>query len=100
MRSIENDGLFPVNQDAMSEMPAHGASQDDFFQVPTFSEQIVRLIAVRHAQNILLDNWAIVEHIGDIMAGRADYFHAALVSLVVGTGAGERREKRMVHIDD
>ena len=65
-----------------------------------FCNQIVERIAVGDADHVLLDDRAIVEHLGDVVAGGADQLHAAGERLVVGLGADERRQERVVNVDD
>ena len=52
------------------------------------------------AHHILLDDGPIVEHLGDVVAGRANQLHAALECLMVRPSADERRQERVVNIDD
>ena len=52
------------------------------------------------ADDILLDDWTVVEDFGDVVAGGSDQLYAALEGLVVGSGADEGGEKRMVNVDD
>ena len=56
--------------------------------------------AVVDPQHVLLDDRALVEVGGDVVGGRADQLDAALERLVVGLGALEARQERVVDVDD
>ena len=55
---------------------------------------------MRDAHHVLFDDGAIVQHRGHVMAGGADQFDAAVKCRVVGTGADEGGQERVVHVDD
>ena len=57
-------------------------------------------VAVRHARHVLLDDRPLVEVARRVVRGRADELHAALVGLVIGLAADERRQERVVDVDD
>ena len=52
------------------------------------------------APGVLLDDRSLVELGRHVVAGGADQLHAPLEGLVVGAGAGERRQERVVDVDD
>ena len=81
-------------------MPADGAREHEALEIASAGNKIVNLIAVRDAGHVLLDDGAVVEDLGDVVAGGADEFDAARVSCVVGFGSGEGGQKRVVHVDD
>ena len=49
--------------------------------------------------DILLDDRAVVELLGDAVRCRPDQLDAALAPPTVGVGAGERRQERVVDVD-
>ena len=55
---------------------------------------------MRHALAFLLNDRAFVKLCGDIMSGRADQLHAALMRLMVGLGPFEAGQEGVVNIDD
>ena len=57
------------------------------------------VVAVVDADHVLLDDRALVEVGGDVVGGRADQLHAAVEGLVVGPGALEARQERVVDVD-
>ena len=63
-------------------------------------DEIFRRVAVADALDVLLDDRAFVEIGGDVMRGGADQLDAALIGLVVGLGALEGRQERVVDVDD
>ena len=65
-RLIEDHGLVPVKENPVLDVPAHGAGEDDFFQVPAFLQEIVERIAMRDAYYVLLNDGTVVQDFGDI----------------------------------
>ena len=53
-----------------------------------------------NADDILLDDGAIVENLGNVMTGGADKFHTTLEGLMMRFAADKRRQERMMDIDD
>src|SRR5205807_1411261 len=97
---VENDCLVSVKEDAILDVPAHGTRQDYLLQVAAFLQQVVEGVAVRDADYVLLDDWAIVQNLGDVVAGRTNEFHPAGEGLVIRLGANERRQERMMNVND
>src|SRR5580704_3539964 len=97
---MENNRLISVKQNAIFDVPAHRAGEYDFFQVAAFVQQVVQRIAVGNADDVLLDDGAVVEDFGDVVAGGADQLYAAGKGLMVGFGAHKSWQERMVNIDD
>ena len=87
----EDHGLIAVKKDAVFHVPADGARKDDFFEIAAFADEVFDGIAVRHADNVLLDDGAVVQALAYVVGGGADELHAAVVGLVVGLGAFEAR---------
>src|ERR1700688_589952 len=97
---LKNHGFIPIQKDAVFHVPADGARQDDFFDVAALLNQIVDRVAVVDADHILFDDGAIVEHLSNVVGGGADQLDAALKRLVVGLGTHERRQERVVNINE
>src|SRR5579862_7123304 len=55
---------------------------------------------MRDSCDSLFDDWSIVEDFRDVVRSGADEFYAAVVRLLVRLGTNERRQKRVVNIDD
>jgi hypothetical protein len=53
-----------------------------------------------HMYHILLADGAVVEPLSDVVAGGANQLHAALECLVVWPSANQRRQERVVNVDD
>ena len=81
-------------------MPAHRPRKHNALQVTAPRHQILHLVAMRNPRHILLDDRPLVEHLGHVVAGRANQLYAARVRRVVGFGSGKSRQKRVMHIDD
>src|SRR6202050_1471604 len=99
-RVLEDHSLVSVNQDAIFYLPAHCAGEHDFFEVSAFSDQVVDRIAMRYADYILLDDRAIVEDFGHVVACSADQFYSAFKRLMIRPRSDKRGQKRVVNIYD
>jgi hypothetical protein len=97
---LKDYSFVPIQQDAVFHMPADGAGQDNLLDVAAFLNEIVDGVAMVDADNILFDDGAIVEYLSDVVGGSANQFDAALERLVVGLGADECRQKRMMNVDE
>src|SRR5450755_1026767 len=96
---LEDYRLVSIEQNAVFHMPANSARQHDFFQIAALLDQIVDGVAMVDADDVLLDDGAVVEYLGNVVGGSADQLYAALERLVVGLGADERGQKRVMNID-
>src|SRR6185437_6813619 len=75
--SGEDHGLVGVGEDAMAKVPLHSAREHDPLQIPALLNQTRKLVVLRDARDILLDDWAFVQLLGHIMAGSSDQLYAA-----------------------
>jgi hypothetical protein len=73
--------------------------EHDLFYIPPRVHHRRGAVSVIHRDNVLRDDRAGVEIVGDDVRRGADDFYAALVGLMVRFGADERRQKRVVDID-
>src|SRR2546423_11916498 len=90
-RSNENHRLIPIHQDPVFNVPAHSAREYDFFEIAALLNEVLDRIAMRNAHHILLDDGAIIEYFGHVMAGGANQFHSAREGLVIWLRAHECR---------
>ena len=60
----------------MFQVPLHGAREDQALQVAALLDERRKLVVLRDAGDILLDDGAFVEGFGDIVAGGADELDA------------------------
>ena len=97
---IEYGRFSSVREDAKSEVQVDRARQDDSFQIAAFPDQIVDRITVTDPHDVLFDDRAVVQLLGDVMARSANELDAPVVRLVVRTRTNKRREKRVVNVDD
>ena len=97
---LEDHGLIDIKQDTVFDVPADGAGEYDLFEVAAFADEVFDGVAVGYADYILLDDGTVVEDFGDVVAGRANQLYAALEGLMIWPRADERRQKRMVNVDD
>jgi len=59
--SLEDYGLVAVEQDAVFDVPAHGAGQRDAFHIAALFDKVFQRIAVRDARYALLNNRSVIE---------------------------------------
>lgn len=107
--TIDDDGLSSLIKDncfvSVQQNPAlskilHCLSQDIALDVTSGMSQLLGTQGVVHANNILLDDGALVKIARDKVRRGPDELHAAVIGLVVGLGALEGRQKTVVDIDD
>ena len=84
----------------MVEVPLHGAREHHALEVAALLDERGELVVLRDAGDVLLDDGAFVEGLGDVVAGGADEFDAAREGGVVGARAGEGGQERVVDVDD
>jgi len=82
------------------EVPADGAGEGQAFDVAAAFDEIGELLAVGDAADLLFDDGAVVEDLGDVVGSGADEFDAAFEGGVVGFGAGEGGQEGVVDVDD
>src|SRR5277367_6486750 len=97
---LENDGFISIEQDAVFDVPANGAREDDLFDVAAFLDEFVDGVAMRYALDALFDDRAVVEHLGDVMRRGANEFYATVKSLLVRLGSDKRGQEGMMNVDD
>ena len=80
-------------------MPPDRAGQHLGLDVAAGADHRVLVVGVVDAHHVLLDDRALVEVGGHVVRGRADELDAAVEGLVVGLGALEARQERVVDVD-
>lgn len=91
--SVEYDCLIPVNEHPILNVPPHGPGQHDFLEIATFAYEILDAVAMGAANNVLLDDGALIEFVRHVVGGDANNLHAPFMGLVIGFAANERRKK-------
>ena len=81
-------------------MPANRLGADGFFEIATAADNVLDVVAVGNAGDVLRDNGAFIEIGGGVMGGGADEFDAAGMGLVVGAATGEGGEETVMDVDD
>ncbi len=81
-------------------MPTDGAGKHDLLQVAALLQQVVERVAVGDANHVLLDDGAVIENVGHVMAGSSDQLDSASECLVIRFRAHERGQKRVMNIND
>ena len=95
----ENDRPVTVDDSTIVNVVADAFGECRAFAVATETSEILRAVKVLHALDFLLDDRASVELVGNVMACRADEFHAALVGLSVRVGTDEGGQEAMMNVD-
>ncbi len=75
------------------------AGQNPALDVAALGDQVFGGIAMGDRLNILGDDRPFIEIGGDLVAGRADHLHPALIGLVIGLGALEAGQEAVVDVD-
>jgi len=88
-----------MQQAAPVKMQLHRTRQHPPFDIAALAHQIVGLIGMGDPFDVLFDDRAFVEIAGHVMRSRADQLDPALVCLVIGLGALEPGQERMMDID-
>ena len=99
-RSVEDHRFVAVDEDAVVEVPADGLGADGFFEVAAAADDVLDVVTVGNAGDVLGDDGAFVEVGGGVMGGGTDELDAAGVGLVVGAATGEGGEEAVVDVDD
>src|SRR5438105_3029273 len=89
-----------MDEDAVFDMPAHGARQHGPFDVAAGPFDIIQVFPMSNMADILVDNRAVIEVAGDIVRGGPDQFYSAFIGHGKRIGADKCREKTMMYIDD
>ena len=98
--SIEHDGPAAVQKDTFLENELQRLREHDLLDVASRLRHLFGPVAVIDGDDRLGDDRAFVELFGHEMRGGADDFHAAFEGLPVRVRAGERRQERMMNVDD
>ena len=77
-------------------MPTYASREHDFFEVAAFADEVFDSVTMRDTDDVLLDDRAIVENIGDVVARSSDQLDAALEGLMVWARSDEGGKKRMM----
>jgi hypothetical protein len=96
----EYDRFISVDEYAVFDVGAHGAGENYLFEVAAFADEIFYGVAVGDADYVLLDDGAVVEDFGDVVAGGANQFDPALEGLMVGARSDEGGQKGVVDVND
>src|SRR5438034_3409286 len=84
---LEDDRSVLVNEDSVLEVPGHGAGEHDTLDVAADPLELVHAVAVRHACDVLFDDRACVELLGDVVRGGSDDLHPPVARAAVRAGA-------------
>jgi len=96
----EDDGAVAIDEGAVVDVVADAAGEGGAFAVSAEAGEVCGGVEVLYAFDFLVDDGSGVEVGGDVVAGCADEFDAALVGLLVGVCADEGGEEAVVDVDD
>lgn len=97
---VENHCFGTIDEHPLLTPPLDGGGQNLALDITAFVDELLGGEVMIHSGDALLDNGALVEIGGDEMGGGTDDFDAAVVGLVVGLGAFEGGQERVVDVDD
>ena len=98
-RSQHHRGVAVAN-DAVVAVPGHCSGQDEPLHIRAAELEILYRVGMRHPDDVLLDDRALVELLGHVVRRGADELDSTFLRLVVRTRAHERREEGVVDVDD
>src|SRR5581483_4638981 len=98
--SIKDYCFVYVAEDAPVEVPAHGPREHHALKVAATRDQIFHLVPMRDAGYILFDDRTVVQHLRHVVAGGSDQLDSPRMRRVIRPRTRERRQKRVMHIDD
>ena len=94
MNSLGEDyRLVPVKQHAVFNVPAHRTREHYFFQIAALLQQVFERVAMGDAYHILLNDGAVIEYVGHVVAGSSNQLNPTLESLVVRLCADKCRQE-------
>lgn len=96
----EDDGSGTVDEHTILHMVAHPAGESEALAIAAEADEILRIMVVLHAGNLLFNDGTGIQLLRGIVAGGADELHAALESLPVGICPDESGKKGVVDIHD
>jgi hypothetical protein len=82
------------------EMQRHRAREHQALHIASHPLEVPRVLAVVHADHILVDDRPVVEHLRHVVRGGPDQLHPALTRTTVGVGAREGRKEGVMDVDD
>ncbi len=91
---------MPINDGAVVDVVADAFREGGAFAVAAEAGEVVWGVEMGDAFYFLLDDGAGIQVCGDVVAGGADEFHAALVGLAVGVRADEGGKEGVVDVDN
>ena len=80
-------------------MPAHRPRENDFLNIAAFLDEIFGRVTLVDADDILLDDGAIVENLRNVMSGGPDQLDSPLKGLMVRFRPDECGQEGVVNID-
>ena len=89
----EDDRLPTIANDAVLRVPQHGTRQHLAFHIRTASSQLSNGVSVGDADRVLVNDRPLILVFGDVVRGRSDQFHAALLRLQIWVGPNECRKE-------
>ena len=99
-RRREHNRLVLVHEHTPVHVGMNGPCQHLAFYVSTQGDIVFWALRMGDSNNVLLDDGAFIQVGGDEVRGCTDQLHASLEGLLVGAAAFERREERVMDVDD
>src|SRR6185312_7180718 len=96
---IEYDRSFAVQQNPVLNVPAHRARKHNLLQIAPFLYEIVHGVAMGNSDNVLLNDWPIVEHLRHVVARSANQLDAAHKCLMIRLRSHKGWKERVMDIN-
>ena len=91
MLLVKDHGLVFINEYSMLQMKANGLRENGLLQILSFANQVFHGIAVADSDNVLGDNWALIQRGRNIVRRGPYHLHSPRVSLMIRSAPGESR---------
>ena len=96
----KNNRPVAVNEDAVLDMVSNPTRQREALAVAAEADQILGLVVVLHAGNLLFNDRPLIQILGGVVAGGADELHPAFESAAIRIRTNECWQEGVVDIDD
>jgi hypothetical protein len=89
-----------MDEDAVFDVVANAPSKSEALTVASEANQVLGVVVMFDARDLLLDDGAGVQVFRGIVAGGADELHAPFERPLVGVCSDESRQEGVVNVDD
>ena len=96
---VKHNRFIPADENLVLEMKSDRVSKNLPLHVSAFALQVSDAVAVTDAGDLLLDDGAVIELLGDVVSGGSDDLHTSGSGLLVRIGAGEGGQEGVMDVN-